>query len=226
MKKISDSEFSARMCDLHPNVEVLGEYTNIRTKIRCRCATCENEWHTTPKRLFVGQGCPRCAYSNMRTTTDEFRKALSEISPHIEHLEEYPKNNSIKTMVKCHNCSRDFMSRPAHLLSGYGCPNCSKKGYKSGISGFLYVILFDDFIKYGITNNVKNRLRTHMKQGMKEVIECYQYSDGRIPVQLENLIRTTIGGKYVSKETLQDGWTETLSIDKLEEIRALVESSI
>jgi hypothetical protein len=208
--------------ELHPNIDVLENYTNIRTKINCRCNICSSEWFPTPKRLFNGQGCPVCCNTEKRQTTEQFRKKLFELSQHIEHLEEYPKNNMIKTKVKCHLCNFEWTSRPAHLLSGYGCPNCSKTGYKSGKSGMLYIVRFPEFIKYGITNNPKRRFNSHQKQGMLEIIETYQYDNGEIPVKLENLIKTNIGGKYVSKEILNDGWTETLPTESLVEVQSLI----
>jgi hypothetical protein len=224
MRKISDSEFSKRMIELHPNIVVLDHYTNIRTKINCRCEICTTEWQPTPKRLFNGQGCPICCYTKKRQTTEQFRKMLFEVSPHIEHLEDYPKNNMIKTRVKCHLCEFEWLSRPAHLLSGNGCPNCSKTGYKSGKPGMLYLIQFPEFIKYGITNNPKRRFNSHKKQGMIKVIETYEFNDGEIPIKLENLIKTTLGGKYVSKKMINDGWTETLSNESLAKVQLLIKN--
>ena len=42
-------------------IELLGEYTGVWEKLKCRCKVCGFEWKTTPANLLDGCGCPRCA---------------------------------------------------------------------------------------------------------------------------------------------------------------------
>ena len=45
----------------NPDVEVLGEIKNNRTKVLCKCRVCRHEWEAAPDNLKNGKGCPRCA---------------------------------------------------------------------------------------------------------------------------------------------------------------------
>lgn len=45
---------------LHPEIDVLGKYTNAKNKVLCRCKECNHEWMGIPTNLLQGQGCPKC----------------------------------------------------------------------------------------------------------------------------------------------------------------------
>ncbi len=42
------------------NVEIVGEYYNTVTKIRCRCKICGGEWDSMPYHILNGQACGKC----------------------------------------------------------------------------------------------------------------------------------------------------------------------
>lgn len=58
--KIDTKSFKKRMFKINPNIEVLGEYVNTDTKIKCLCKVCNNIWNPTPHDLQSGRGCPEC----------------------------------------------------------------------------------------------------------------------------------------------------------------------
>lgn len=51
------------MKEIDPTIEIIGEYVNNRTKIKCRCKDCGNEWEATPSNLLKYRGCPACSAS-------------------------------------------------------------------------------------------------------------------------------------------------------------------
>ncbi|WWQ70293.1 hypothetical protein mEp013_12 [Escherichia phage mEp013] len=61
MRKLTHKEQVAAISRINPNVEVLGEIINCKTKVSCRCKVCDHEWSATPSDLKRGRGCPKCA---------------------------------------------------------------------------------------------------------------------------------------------------------------------
>ena len=54
----SPEEFARELAQVAPDVELLGEYVNARTKVACRCRACGHEWDAVPNHLLRGVGCP------------------------------------------------------------------------------------------------------------------------------------------------------------------------
>ena len=63
--KKSTEQFVRDLDQVNPDVEVLGDYITSKTKIRCRCKLCGNEWSPTPNDLLRGRRCPKCRKSNI-----------------------------------------------------------------------------------------------------------------------------------------------------------------
>lgn len=61
--KPTHEEFIQRLQQINPDIEVLGTYINIKTKIKCRCKIDGYEWYTKPGVLLRGSGCPKCKIS-------------------------------------------------------------------------------------------------------------------------------------------------------------------
>ena len=64
-RKTTD-EFKKDLKIINPNIEVLGEYINNKTKIHVKCIICQNEWDAVPQSLLYNHGCPRCFLNNKR----------------------------------------------------------------------------------------------------------------------------------------------------------------
>lgn len=59
--KLSHEEHIAAIAKVNPDIEVLGEIINDKTKVLCRCNICSHEWSARPCNLKSGYGCPKCA---------------------------------------------------------------------------------------------------------------------------------------------------------------------
>ena len=51
------------MAIINPDIEILTEFVNCRTKILCRCKICGHEWWVIPSDILRGIGCPECKAS-------------------------------------------------------------------------------------------------------------------------------------------------------------------
>lgn len=123
-KKTTDS-FIEQILKINPKVEVIGEYKTSNTPIKCRCQICKYEWSTTPGHLLRGQGCPKCA-GHMKKTQEQFIDDLKKKNSSLTVLGTYV-NSVTPILVKCNVCDNEWESRPANLLTGYGCPKCAIK---------------------------------------------------------------------------------------------------
>ena len=82
---------------------------------------------------------------------------------------------------------------------------------------------YSSFLKYGITNSPKTRLRKHQSQGNCEIVLWKRFVDGTVPANIERDIDLRFGGRYVTENQLSDGWTETLSLDLLPQLIEFIE---
>lgn len=56
---LTHSSAAARMLEL--GIELLEPYLNARSKILVRSLICKHEWRSTPNKIFMKRGCPKCA---------------------------------------------------------------------------------------------------------------------------------------------------------------------
>jgi len=59
----TSKEFSEKLKERNPDVEMVGEYINNKTKFQVRCINDGYIWMATPKTLLKGIGCPCCKIS-------------------------------------------------------------------------------------------------------------------------------------------------------------------
>lgn len=121
----SPEEFARELAQVAPDVELLGEYVNARTKVACRCRTCGHEWDAVPNHLLRGVGCPECA-GTARVTPDSFAARAASIAPDVELLAPYV-NARTRIDCRCRVCGHTWSPYPKSLLQGYGCPECGKR---------------------------------------------------------------------------------------------------
>ena len=56
-------EFLDELKEINANIEIIGNYVNTSTKVKCRCKIDGCEWSATPNNLLSGHGCPKCNFS-------------------------------------------------------------------------------------------------------------------------------------------------------------------
>lgn len=219
-QKLSIAEVKERCSKFE--IEFIGEYIDARTKSTFKCV-CGNIWNTKPSHIFDGVGCPKCsklaAAEKLKSSKKKVNESLNERE--IELIGDYI-NGKTKTTFKC-VCGNIWMSTPGNILKGQGCPSCAEYGFKLNKPAWIYVIDFGEFIKYGITNNIKVRLgKLKQSNGKYFVVITKMYETGSMAFNMEQRIKQELGGKFVTKDILPDGWTETLPKDNLEMLINLI----
>lgn len=135
MRKKTHEEFVEEMKEINSNIEIVGEYVNVQTKIKCRCLIDGYEWEVTPHNLLRGRGCPRCS-GKERYTTKSFKEKIKEINPYIEVIGEYI-NNHTKIKCRCLIDGHEWEAKPDNLLMGKGCPMCKANKLKKTHEEFV-----------------------------------------------------------------------------------------
>jgi transcription initiation factor IIE alpha subunit len=193
-------------------IKLYGDYIDSQTKSEFMCN--ENHiWKSLPASVTHGAGCPICS-KNLRLSKDVVNQRLKESNRNIEQIGEYINANTISDF-KC-ECGNIWAATPGNIMAGKSCPLCSKYGYQIDKSGWIYILIFNGHIKYGITNDLDRRLLEHSKNGEYTVATTKLYEDGNIALNWEKNIKIIFGGRFVSKEIMPNGYTETLPLDKLQ----------
>lgn len=107
-KRKSNEQFLIELKELQPDVTVLGEYYDNKTKLLCQCNICDNVWEAYPQNLLRGQGC----------------KIYGRKKDRIIIKGSYV-DSSKKIEVICKKCKYDWFANPSDLLGGHGGPKCA-----------------------------------------------------------------------------------------------------
>ena len=134
--KLTYEEFVNKMREINSDIEILGEYINNKTKIKCKCKIDGHEWKATPHNLLNGSGCPKCSGNIKNKTTEYFINELKEINSDIEILGEY-KGALTKIKCKCKKDGYEWETKPSDLLNGNGCPKCNESKGEKRVAKYL-----------------------------------------------------------------------------------------
>lgn len=127
--KKSHDLYVEELSKINPNVEVIGEYINNKTKILHRCRIDGCEWYAAPSNMLNGKGCPVCSGKKKRTH-DEYVEEITKLNPNIEVVGEYIDCNT-KILHRCKIDGCEWYATPNNILRGKGCPKCSGNKKKS-----------------------------------------------------------------------------------------------
>lgn len=116
-------DFEEKQPELFARVEVLGEYKDAKSKIKCKCKKCGSEFQKNPDQLLHKvKICPVCD-GNIVYTTETYTERLKYINPDIEAKSEYV-NAKTKMLFKCKIDGYEWYAHPSKILHGNKCPKC------------------------------------------------------------------------------------------------------
>lgn len=121
--KKTHSEYVDEVKNINCNISVVGEYNGNKEKIRHKCKIDGHEWMANPNSVLRGSGCPKC-YGHIKKDTSQYSLEISDRN--ISVIGDY-KNNNFKILHRCNIDGYEWEATPSNILSGSGCPKCSKK---------------------------------------------------------------------------------------------------
>ena len=74
--------FKEAYYEKHPdsNIEIIGEYINNQTSIKCKCRVCGYEWTAMPQNLHKGSNCIACV-GKAKYDIESFKRKFYENFP-------------------------------------------------------------------------------------------------------------------------------------------------
>lgn len=212
--KYTLEEIRQKLDKNNKGIILIGDYHTKRSKTLFKHVDCGYEWITTLDVVGrLGSGCPMCAREAKKLSFDNIQKRLA--SKNILMIGDYISSHH-KILFKHSECGHEWFTKPCDLLNGdHSCPKCARHGFNITKSAWTYVFERSNYIKYGVTNNLEQRLQTHRRHGEIFVHHSEYHIDGKKAKEWEINIKTQFGGKYATKDECPDGYTETLPLAAL-----------
>ena len=119
----TQEEYEAELAEKKPNIQVIGKYVNLKTKIEHECLICGYHWDVLPDNmLHMPNGCPKCG-KRAPLTQEEFIQRVTSIDNTIEVIGQYSAV-ATKISFRCKRCGKVWEAKPNNILNGKGCPHC------------------------------------------------------------------------------------------------------
>lgn len=122
-------DFQKQLFEKFPDLEVIGEYINSKTKILLKCKKCGYEWNVTPNNVMNSKGCKKCV---QKKNADAKRKTLHSLIQEFKETHgdkyDYSKVNYVnydeKVEIIC-PIHGSFWQTPDNHIHNHGCPKCN-----------------------------------------------------------------------------------------------------
>ncbi|ELS8110641.1 hypothetical protein QPC82_003933 [Escherichia coli] len=175
-----------------------------------------------------GYGCASCA-GNAKLTTESATRIVMDFA--IERgLGEviigfdggYKKYNTRNLRVLC-PVHGEWLVSYDNYMRGRGCASCADHGFQFNKPGYVYIQKITGVVsagKIGITNKTpEERMAKHKRLSKlnHEIVFSHYFEDGNKVWEIERLVKSTLKDKmrFVPRELMQDGFSETFPIELL-----------
>lgn len=218
-----------------------GVYVNSSSKLKLKCNTHQTISESTTYKSFISRGiygCKLCKCESVRISEDVAiaeANALCNAAGYIFHgwCGEYVGTDT-KMIIECSHGIK-WNTTTLNRFKGkpeLSCPCCVTRGYKTTKPGYVYIQKLSgkiDAIKFGISNHdpyIRMRDQKLKSKLTHEIFYSVRFDDGNIPLEIENMIKDKYKGKtrYVPRDLMEDGYTETVAPSELSTIMYIVKS--
>lgn len=126
-KRKTTEQYKEELAIYNPNVEVLEEYINAKTKILHKYKSCGHIESVVPDRILRGSGCKICYRKNIgertKKDTNKYKEELISKNINVEVLEEYI--DAITPILHKFTCNHINKVSPSSILRGSKCLQCN-----------------------------------------------------------------------------------------------------
>lgn len=196
------------------------DYKGKNTKLLLLCGN----GHFSKEILYsyqaFGGRCKECVNERVRLKEDEMvRRCMStgnfpEGTTFKRYLDYSNKSPSLFWKVYCPDCEEVSISRAHNLMNGHRPCSC-RRSYSPPSFAYIDYIMSSHLgpfsIKFGITNFPAKRLHS-LTRDCTYIVQpssLWYFEDTGLCRQAERLCRDTVERRFLSKEELPFGWTET-----------------
>lgn len=129
-KSKSHEQYVEELKIVNPNVIVIGEYVNTKTKIKHRCLVHNIDWDVSPDCALQGGGCIECWKEKLHLfharTHEEYVAELRIVNSNIIAVEQYINANT-PILHRCLVDGNEWCATPSSIIyGGCGCPKCNE----------------------------------------------------------------------------------------------------
>ena len=223
----------------HTFLRIHGEYNKTRTRIVASCPTHGEMEHKAALDILSGRGCVKCRedkVKNSLTLPDEHfinrflatgnfhPDTVFKRSERLTPASRYVYGTKMYWDVHCPVCDKCVEGHATSLLGGHSPCACSSFGK---VFMYLHAICEEGdslALKYGVATSPNKRLAAQAKKCIYDVIRVrlWRFKDSSDCRQAEAEIKRVIPSKLLSKEDMEDGWTETCSPEYQDAIEEIV----
>lgn len=199
-------------------------YSGAFVKVRIWCNNHCGFFEQTAGGHLSNGGCNQCGrkqgYIKATLTFEDFlSRAVKAHDDKYSYENVRYVYNHIPVQVTC-KTHGDFPISPSNLFLGKGCPECATYGYNKSKPGSIYVMVYGDVTKVGVTNReVGVRLAEVSKSSGKGFGILFEYlsEDGCLPLSTEWALKIFLNSEYAGVEEIYDGYTESfVGVDRTE----------
>ena len=129
--KKTHEQFMQEVNSLNPNVEILSQYINAKTKIKRKCTICGDISFMLPKGILGGI-CKGCASQKMHSlfskSSEDYEKDFINKYKNYSLIDKYI-NAHTKIKIIHNKCQKSFMFHPSRIYdkTNHICPYCYPK---------------------------------------------------------------------------------------------------
>lgn len=204
------------------------DYVNSKEKVWLLCPK-GTAYHCDPMNFMAGKGCLCCIGRLPEQQKQAFEEEVYRRGYRLAETYNYINAKERVDLI----CPRGSLYRayPSGFKSGTDCPCCCQNGFNPSEPGYLYLQeLWSQgeliALKFGITNREpEERMKEHMKESIFEHVltEHYVYSEyGQDIWDVEQDIKLRFHTHFVSRSDMEDGWTETVSVEHYESLKEVI----
>lgn len=188
-----------------------------------------------PSRGTKSCGCGKAKINAVSPEDVAFRISRLESETPYKVVDPFEGKYDSKWLLNC-ELHGNFKSRWGNVVfEGTRCPSCAclSRGFNQMIPGYFYINILEDSrgdkvaIKYGVTNSSPSKRLNWLSFGTTYTIKTVfsrKFKLGSHALELEAQFRKNFGTRFLSKEQLLVGFTETTDPSNLNKCIAHAES--
>lgn len=190
----------------------------------------DHEWQVMPnRRTSRFTGCPICSgnkllvgFNDLKTTHPAISKEWHQTKNGNLKPTDLTRGSGQKVWWQCfkypnHEWIAAIGSRTGQ---GSGCPDCAEFGFNTGEDAWFYLMARPGEQQIGITNNIKQRVRFHSKNGWT-LLDKSRHAAGRIVLDAETKFKRWLRQEIGLIAGKTENWaTTSLEVHSLAELKA------
>lgn len=227
--RINSDEFFSRCSAKHNNKYNYSKsyYTGTSDNLEIVCPEHGSFWQNAGQHMR-GSGCRKCA-GTIKSDTQSFTDD-SNVAHDFKYdysLSKYV-NAYTKVDIICPTHGV-FSQKPNNHKNGQGCPKCASNGYDRNKTGYFYVLEFDSFVGFGVTNKLEVRLATH-RRSTKEISSTMSRllilsGDGAEIMNFEGLLKRKVK-RLIVDSGISGFITESVSKDNKDVLLQVIKENL